>query len=242
VISVKFRLACIAALAATPFAAVAGDLPAAPPEPVAPPEAAAPYSWTGFYLGTAAGWAQTDTDYDIHVSKRGSKSHSSPSLVKNGISGSIFAGYNLQLSNNVVFGAETDLSFLLVGKERTAAGVNFITAHTNYVGSVRGRLGYAFDRVLLYSTGGLAFASPVTHIPTTAISVNSGDGTRLGWTVGGGAEYAFSGNWIAGIEYRHSEYETEDHSYKPAHPKNTRIRFSQDPTVNQVTARVSYKF
>ena len=63
-----------------------------------------------------------------------------------------------------------------------------------YFGTVRGRLGYAFDRTLIYITGGLAYgglnANPVT-----------GDATsNAGWTIGGGLEYAFTNNWTVKLE------------------------------------------
>jgi outer membrane immunogenic protein len=219
-----------------PGAAFAGDLPAAPPAPAEPAPA---FSWTGFYIGGELGWARPEAMYDFTIaSPNNGRDRSSPNSTKNGILGGGFAGYNYQ-SDRLVIGAEADIDFVISGKIRTAAGKSFITAHTNFFGSARGRLGWAADRVLLYGTGGLAFQSPVTRVPTTAISVRTSDDLRLGWTAGAGAEYAMSDNWIAGVEYRHSEYETESASYRL---RRTRVRFSQDKDVNQVVGRLSYKF
>ncbi len=214
---------------------LAGDLPAAPP----PAEAAPPFTWTGFYIGGALGWARPASQWHITVdSPNDGRDRSSPLSTKNGLLGGGFAGYNWQVDHLVV-GAEADLTFVIAGKIRTAAGHSFITAHTNFFGSARGRVGWAADRVLLYGTGGLAVQSPVTRVPTTAISVRTSDDLRLGWTAGGGVEYAFADNWIAGVEYRFSAYENETGSYKL---RRTKVHLSQDKDVNQVTGRVSYKF
>ena len=62
-----------------------------------------------------------------------------------------------------------------------------------------GRLGYAADHALLYVTGGAAFVSNETSIPSTGITIG-GDDTRVGWTVGAGFDYAFTNNWFTGLE------------------------------------------
>ncbi len=237
------NLRCALALIATvaPLSAYAADLATYPVKAavVAPVPA---FSWTGFYLGGYVGWGQTSTDYDstISIPSLGSASSSS-TITRDGVIGGAFAGYNYQI-DQMVLGAEADIAFMTMGDERYAAGENFVTAHTNFVGSVRGRLGYAFDHALVYATGGLAFASADTNIPLTAISINDGDGTRWGWTLGAGTEYALSDHWIAGVEYRYTQYETADHSYSLGSPTIANVAFSQQPSVNQVTARLAYKF
>lgn len=77
-----------------------------------------------------------------------------------------------------------------------------------WVGSARGRIGYAMDRGLFYATGGLAFVSSDVTVPTTAVSVDVGNSIRWGGTVGVGAEYALSSHWIAGVEYRYTRHES----------------------------------
>jgi outer membrane immunogenic protein len=64
---------------------------------------------------------------------------------------------------------------------------------------VRGRLGYAFDRVLPFVTGGLA----IGNIKNTYPGFTTVDETNAGWTVGGGVEFAFAPNWSAKVEYLH---------------------------------------
>ena len=108
-----------------------------------------------------------------------------------------------------MLGIEGDFEGWTVGKVRyTAITGDFLTAHSKWGGSVRGRVGYAADRVLLYIAGGAAFVSSVTSIPTTGISFG-GDDTRVGWTVGAGLDYAFTNNWFTGVEYRYSQFQSK---------------------------------
>jgi outer membrane immunogenic protein len=91
----------------------------------------------------------------------------------------------------LVLGVEADFQGWTVGEIRyTAVTGDFLTAHSKWGGSVRGRLGFAADRALLYVAGGAAFVSTETAIPFTGISIG-GDDTRVGWTVGAGVDYAF---------------------------------------------------
>ena len=104
-----------------------------------------------------------------------------------------------------------------------------------------GRLGYAADRVLLYIAGGAAFVSSETSIPTTGISFG-GDDTRVGWTVGGGLDYAFTKNWFTGVEYRCSQFQSKSFIYPIPVLNLGLIGLKQDLSNNQVTARIGYKF
>ncbi len=90
-------------------------------------------------------------------------------------------------------------------------------------------------------TGGAAFASLKTSIPTTGISIG-GDGTRPGWTVGAGIDYAFTNNWFTGIEYRYSQFEAKNFIYPIPILNLGLVGFKQEMSNNQVTARLGYKF
>ena len=107
--------------------------------------------------------------------------------------------------------------------------------------SIRGRLDYAADHALFYLTGGAAFVSNETSVPTTGISIG-GDGTRVGWTVGLGLDYAFTNNWFTGIEYRYSQYESKTFTYPIPILNLGFVGFKQELSNNQVTARIGYKF
>lgn len=92
-----------------------------------------------------------------------------------------------------------------------AAGDAFTTsAESNFLATVRGRLGLAFDRWLVYGTGGLAIGTVKTTDTALVncgvactLEVVSDTTTRTGWTAGGGVEYAFTPNWTARVEYLH---------------------------------------
>jgi len=139
-------------------------------------------------------------------------------------------------------GVEGEFSGFTVGKERfTAVTGDFITAHSKWGGSIRGRLGYAADRALFYMTGGAALLSTNTSATGTGYSIGS-DGTRWGWTVGAGIDYAFAEHWFTGIEYRYSQYESRTFTYPVGVLHLGIVGFKQDLNTNQVTARIGYKF
>jgi outer membrane immunogenic protein len=80
-----------------------------------------------------------------------------------------------------------------------------------------------------------------TSIPTTGISIG-GDGTRSGWTVGGGIDYAFTNNRFTAIEYRYSQYESKTFTYSIPILNHGFVGLKQELSNNQVTARIGYKF
>lgn len=218
----------------------AADLPTRV-QPAAPVAYAAPFSWTGFYVGGELGWIRTDPDYTAGAVLLGTPFLVSATTGKDGMSYGILAGYNYQVGN-VVLGVEGDFEGWTVGQIRyTSITGDFLTAHSKWGGSVRGRLGFAADRALFYVAGGAAFVSSKTSIPTTGISVG-GDDTRVGWTVGAGIDYAFSNNWFTGLEYRYSQFESKSLVYPIPVLNLGTIGLKQDLSNNQVTARIGYKF
>jgi outer membrane immunogenic protein len=151
------------------------------------------------------------------------------------------AGYNYQ-AGQFVFGVEGDLTGWTVGEARYAPRVgDFITAHSKWGGSIRGRFGYAVDHALFYITGGAAFVSTETAATGTGYSIGD-DGTRWGWTLGGGLDYAFTNNWFTGLEYRYTQYESSTITYPVGFQNLGIVGFKQELSTNQVTARLGYKF
>jgi len=134
------------------------------------------YSWAGPYLGGNLGYEWGS------VSNNATK----PS----GIAGGVQGGYNFQ-SGNWVFGVEGDLE--LTGASDTFASWKFSNP---WFGTVRGRAGYAFNNILFYGTGGLAFGE--LRAETFGLSESQ---TNVGWTLGVGTEFGLSPNWSAKIEY-----------------------------------------
>jgi outer membrane immunogenic protein len=114
----------------------------------------------------------------------------------------------------------------------------------NWIASVRGRIGYTWDRFLLYFTGGAAWANVDANASATLLGVNVGtasaSGTASGWVIGGGGEWMFAPNWTVGVEYLHYDFGSVSGSSiafgDPA-------PFSVDVgTVDVVRARLNYKF
>lgn len=222
------------------FSARAADLPARV-QPAPPVAHAPPFSWTGFYLGGELGWIRTDPVYTTGAVVLGTPFLVSAATGKDGLSYGILAGYNYQ-TGNLVLGVEGDFQGWTVGKIRyTSITGDFLTAHSKWGGSVRGRVGYAADRALFYVSGGAAFVSSETSIPTTGISIGGGD-TRVGWTLGAGIDYAFTNNWFTGVEYRYSQFESKSLVYPIPVLNLGTIGLKQDLSNNQVTARIGYRF
>ncbi|MGL4264491.1 MAG: outer membrane protein [Afipia sp.] len=151
-----------------------GRRPYAQPYTVAQPLA---NSWIGPYIGGNLGYGWGD------VSNNGAK----PS----GVLGGLQAGYNWQ-NGAWVAGIEADIQ--LNSSDDTFAAWKFSNP---WFGTVRGRVGYAFNSVLLYGTGGLAFGALKAQLPGGLSESN----TSAGWTVGAGAEFAINQNWSAKVEY-----------------------------------------
>ncbi len=179
----------ILALAAATMSAQAADLPAR--MPVKAPAYVPPqlYNWTGFYIGINGGGGWGRSDFSGPAFPTGSFNTSG------GLVGGTL-GYNWQ-TGPVVFGLETDIDWSNI-KGSAPCGVTTCSTTNNFLGTFRGRLGYAgWDRFLPYITGGLAYGD----IHTNVAAFGSGSSTRAGWTLGGGLEFAIAGPWTAKVEY-----------------------------------------
>jgi len=195
------------AVSATIFAqsASAADMPVkAPPAPVAPP----PYNWTGFYVGGHIGyiWGRTRVEEDGIVTE--------PHAKTNGVIGGVLGGYNWQ-TNRVVLGIEGDFGW--TNAHGTGVAVTPPTIITtqlpnqydlNWTSHVRGRVGYAADRWLFFVAGGLAIADfnfQEGATITTIIPPPPG-GTYVGWSIGGGIEYAIAQNILGRVEFLYDDF------------------------------------
>ena len=199
-------------LAAFGGAALAADLPsrAAPPVYVPP---APIFTWTGVYVGAQIGYAWGSANTQLGDSFGNVTAFS---VNNSGVIGGAHVGYNLQLGQFVV-GLEGSIDGSSLNK--TVSGSHYVQdfgpvwtsvgGNMSVQGSIRGRLGYSFDRVLAYATGGLALAGVSGNI-TTPWGYDSSSTTRVGWTVGGGLEYAVTNNWSIRAEYRYSQFGTSN--------------------------------
>jgi outer membrane immunogenic protein len=142
------------------------------------------HKWSGVYAGVQAGgaWASADDGAD-----------------NVGMNGGAIGGYlglNWQ-SGNWVYGVEGDVNY--TSNDGSIYGIDI---GTEWQGALRARLGYAFDRLLVYGAGGLAISEVFVDAPP----ILSEKETFTGWTVGGGVEYAFTDNWSTRLDYRYSDY------------------------------------
>lgn len=186
--------------------AQAADLPDVSPD-YAPAPAVA-YDWTGFYLGLQGGyeWHQDDVEDPI-PQFRGT-------VDLDGVLLGVHAGYDYQFNGGFVVGLVGDIEWADgSGTGVVGGGIALARAEANWQGSLRARLGYAINNILLYGTGGLAFANYDLDYTCCALAFNIGDQfdeTLFGYTLGGGAAYAFAPNWTVWSDYRFTDYETAD--------------------------------
>jgi outer membrane immunogenic protein len=222
-------LSSTAALGLLSSAAFAADLPQRGPAPAPAPIYAAPiFTWTGFYIGANAGAAFNGGNRNIGTTGFGAPVAFYGSAITGNDStrftGGGQIGFNWQ-SGQWVWGLEADLNYLdrgnngaiavPVGAALPFAVVNGGNNGNNWFGTVRGRLGLAYNRSLFYVTGGFAYSGSqnnqsITYFNTTGCVAGCGFSTttndsNIGWAAGGGIEYAFTDNISAKIEYLHVE-------------------------------------
>ncbi len=180
--------------------ALAADLPntKGPPEFAPPPPPA--FTWTGFYIGVNGGWAWGDT-FDFYFNRTGT---SAAEGIRGGFAGGT-VGYNYEIAPNFVIGFEGDGDWADITGDRACPGPTFsCTTRVDALGSARGRLGWAWDRALLFVTGGVGIGDFRYNAFTTATGTSFGtpyNTTRVGWVVGAGVEYAITDNLSIKAEY-----------------------------------------
>lgn len=227
----KKLLFAVAVIALGAVGAQAADLPttvyassAVPVEPA--------FNWSGFYVGGDIGGVSRRDSGDSNFFQPGplnpnplGLSSSSGSFIGGG-----HIGYNWQFARRWVLGIESDVQGLnatttscrrldlsIAGCTDLGRGFATIESQTKWLATVRGRLGWTFDRVMVYGTGGAAFGDVQTNVnfnclisgcAASSLSLatsTSGSETRTGWVAGAGIEWAFAGNWIARTEYLHAD-------------------------------------
>jgi outer membrane immunogenic protein len=229
----KKALSVAALMIALTGSALAADLPSykAPPPPPLPP----PPLWSGFYVGLNAGgtWANSNSTQvgsfpvlpgAVPALLSGLASASISGGNSSGFIGGGQIGYNWQFFNGAALaGVEADIQGIAQSNSNTnaaTAGIigvvpvltNFsLTKRLDYIGTVRGRLGWLFTPTLLvYGTGGLAYGGVNTSVSIFQAGITNGfvglgsssfSDTRVGWTAGAGLEWMFMPHWSAKVEY-----------------------------------------
>jgi outer membrane immunogenic protein len=180
----RIVVACLGllGLAAT---ANAADLPRRPYGPPPQPVYVPVYNWSGLYIGINGGGAWGDAKWD---------SVGTYDVTGAMVGGTI--GYNWQVTQ-WVFGLEGDIDWTNIEGKTNAACAFGCKTTNSWLATVRGRIGYSFDRFLPYITAGLALGDIKAHQPGFV----GGDDTNVGWTAGAGFEFVIAGNWSAKAEY-----------------------------------------
>ncbi len=239
----KFIIAAAGLLALTASASAA-DMAARPMYTKAAPPIVSPvYNWTGFYIGINGGGGFGRKCWTLMGDNAGPIAPASEgchNLSGGTVGGQV--GYNWQ-AGAWVFGIE------LQGNWANLSGTNinvFNPAFTDRTrvdayGLFTGRIGYAFNNVLLYAKGGAAVAADRYDYWNNAapnVAVGTASETRWGGAVGAGLEFGFAPNWTAGVEYNHLFLGARTLTF--VSPANTIHRIGQD--LDLVTAKVNYKF
>ncbi|QOZ13265.1 outer membrane protein [Bradyrhizobium sp. CCBAU 51765] len=245
------------ALMSLPGLAVAADLPVRSQMPLkAPPLQQQAFSWTGFYIGGNIGGAFDNSDRVDVTGLAGPGSLDLRSKSDGVTAGGQF-GYNYEFSlgnlSGIVIGVEADAAYTdLSGSLPIAAGpgatVN-LNSRLDYLGTIRGRLGYAFDRLLVYGTGGFAYGTVEHSADLNGANFANLKTTETGFTYGGGFEYALPVDvWLhmsstsavtVGAEYL--RYELDDNSLNFA-VGATAASIKLKDVGNLARARINYKF
>lgn len=189
--------------------ASAADLPRKSVAPVFA-QPAPIFNWSGFYVGVNGGYVfdtgKSQLTGTPGLLATGFAPIGSAKTMGDGFTIGGTLGYNYQIGNFVA-GLEADLNYVDLGKTvSTTLGplTTTVSQDMTYFGTVRGRLGYAFDRVLIYGTGGLAYGDQKARTTISGLGsqwTGEKSDTRFGYVLGAGMEYAITNNWSAKVEY-----------------------------------------
>ena len=244
---IKTLLLSSVALATIAGTALAADLPSRRAPPVyVPPPVLPVFTWTGFYVGAQAGYEFGRSNAFARSNLNGAGLASTSGSPKGFIGGG-HVGYNYQFPSSAGLHGVN----FVAGIEGDVDGSNYKTSYAlgglrNYAyqpiqGSVRGRLGVAVDRALFYATGGVAFGNiHNSYVNQFNGAVDSLSRTKVGYTVGGGVEYAVTNNISLRAEYRFTDFGTTSDNLTNSTGGGVNVRHRE--TDNRVQGGVSYRF
>jgi outer membrane immunogenic protein len=240
----------VALVATTP--ALAADLiPPPGPPPQAPatyvPTTAPIYNWGGIYVGINGGYGFGSTNWNAvpAIPFPGTGNFD----INGGLAGGTI-GANFQ-SGQFVFGVEADGDWTDIRGSLTSTTICPVATCTyqtsnEWLATLRGRVGYAFDRVLVYGTaGGAAGDVKATFTGTTAggvVSTASTDNTEFGWTAGAGVEFAITENLTAKVEYLFVDLSNGSFSCAACGPGGTAASIPVTFDASLIRAGLNFKF
>lgn len=207
----------------------------APPAPAPIPV----FSWTGCYIGGHVGYGWGDKSWTDPIIAPGFEfAHTKPDGFVGG--GQIGCDYQ---TGPWVFGIEgqatwTDLS--ASSPDLLSATGTIATSKIDALGTITGRVGYAFDRSLWYVKGGAAWARDKYSGADLIGPLYSASETRWGWTIGGGWEYAFAPNWSFKVEYNFMDFGDKNTTF--TNFAGATFPFQIDQQVQTVLVGINYRF
>jgi outer membrane immunogenic protein len=248
--------------------ALAADLPPrmAVKAPVVAPVA---YSWTGCFVGghVGAGWSRTGWSEPYVpagafpvLAPTGSSFNTNGDA---GVLGGVQAGCDYQFAGNWVIGIGGDFSWADIrdsGIDPFFAGKNggpmTVNSRTDQMATLTGRIGYSFDRVLVYAKGGGAWAHDKYDLqnlfamyggfcaaPGFVACNPTGSTDRFGWTAGVGVEWAFAQNWTLFGEYAHYGFNNKSVTFTdPNNSNNPLTVFAIKKDIDVVKVGINYRF
>ena len=215
----KLLIANLAAAAMTMAGpALAADIPVKAPAPFVER-----FTWTGCYLGGHVGGAFAHKDITdpvqlVQDSFLFPGATTGVTTVNPSPSGAVIGGQigcDYEFASNFVIGVEGSASGSTMRSSQNAVlplgnpDIALVQANTDFLVGLTGRIGYAFDTVLLYARGGAALAGDKFEVSGTFTGVPydfRGLDNRYGWVVGGGVDWAFTPHWSVNFEYDYYQF------------------------------------
>jgi outer membrane immunogenic protein len=237
------------ALSGAMSSALAADLPGRPY--VAPSLAPVAYSWAGGYIGVHVGWGSADKTWTQGSPAAFLAGGNSASFTADGVIGGGQIGYNWQ-TGSIVFGVEIDVT----GSDMSGSATQSFTpswrsaTDINWLGTITGRVGFAWDRALLYAKGGFAWADEdhfqnFTPAGGVAAEVSRINTNHTGWTVGAGVEMALWENWSGKVEYNYIDLGAANLAFlniAPAPGARSTDIWNIDQQIHMVKVGANYRF
>jgi outer membrane immunogenic protein len=223
----------------------AADLPVkASPQPVTS------YNWSGLYGGAhiGGGWISSTATFTGTTGTPLDPAGTSYGIDHSGFLGGLQLGYDYQMGNWVV-GIGGDFSWISASQDTVTSGsliagsVIHSQVKTDWLATLTGRVGYAWNNWLLYAKGGAGwihqtYGGYATSGGVTA-QVNDVTDTRAGWTVGGGVEWGFWRNWSAFLEYDYLDFGTKSYTLTSTFAVST---YDVKTSASELKAGVNYRF
>lgn len=183
--------------------------------------------WEGFYFGVTGGYATGDAD--VNGSLRQNHLNPASQLVSEdgkadldgGMVGGL-VGYDYSVGNGIVIGVVGDLSWMGISGDADVdpavilSGTDYtVDASVDWLGTIRGRVGFELGDALIYGTGGLAFGGVDTDLHVAGGgNIGSDSGTQFGWTVGAGINYMATERIMLGAEYLYVDLGEQSYDFQ----------------------------